>query len=111
MEKKPNQQTAIDGTQLIYKFNTEVTTESVLNTHGFVISSPRNGKRYVSERGKRPDGSTCIFSDTGKVKSFKTNSPLYNQGKAMGSFDVFRILECNGDYAVAYREARKIIAY
>ena len=111
MEKKPSQQTAIDGTQLIYKFNTEVTTESVLNTHGFVISSPRNGKRYVSKQGSRGfDGSSCIFENSGKFKTFKTESPLYNDGKAMGSFDVFRILECNGDYAVAYREARKIVA-
>lgn len=110
MEKKPSQQTAIDGTQLIYKFNTEVTTESVLNTHGFVISSPRNGKRYVSKQGSRGfDGSSCIFENSGKFKTFKTESPLYNDGKAMGSFDVFRILECNGDYAVAYREARKIV--
>lgn len=112
MEKKPSQQNAIDGTQLIYKFNTEVTIESVLNTHGFIISSPRNGKRYVSKQGSRGfDGSSCIFENSGKFKTFKTESPLYNDGKAMGSFDVFRILECNGDYAVAYREARKVIAY
>ena len=109
---EPNMaKTFTKSSSLIDDFKRLYSVSDILSHNGYAISEPRNGSRQVSIRGTGIfDHSSYIYEDSGLFYTFQTNHPLYNDGRAMNSFDVMRKLECGGNFPDAYRKARTLVS-
>ncbi len=81
----------------IAEFNAEHPLEEVLERNGYIPC----GSRYLRPGSESGIPGLVIFRDGGREACFSHGGDKLSDGKAHDAFDVFRILECSGDWATA----------
>ncbi len=86
------------GESVIQQFNAAHEPSAILETHGYT----RRGRRFASPETGHAAGITLL--DDGRAYCHHQGDPLAT-GRALDSFDLFRILDHNGDWREAVKAA------
>lgn len=110
-DSRRHRSTPKDGDTTIADFNQQYRIADLLVAHGYTLAAEHGGFTRLSRPGRDAQQSSVVITMIDNVERsyhHSTSDPLHCNGFARDAFDIYTMLEHDGDAKAAYVAAKKV---